>query len=107
MTNRRSQPLSHVSPSPGARQIQGMTPPTMVSPLSPPLPPVNEQAAMLFDCPLRLEQLLVIHPPVDLSDEVEIPDYRNPAKGGLADVHAGTYNGIRVSFHRLDCLFLR
>jgi hypothetical protein len=79
----------------------------MMSPLSPPLLPVNEETAMLFDYPLCLEQLLLIHRPVDLSDEVEITDYRNPAKGGLADVHAGTYNGIWVSFHRLDCLFLR
>ena len=44
----------------------------------------------------RLKRLMMIHRPVDLSDEVEIPDYRNPAKGGLADVYAGTYNGTRV-----------
>jgi len=40
---------------------------------------------------------MTIHPPIDLSDEVEIPDYRNPAKGGLADVYVGTYNGTRVA----------
>jgi hypothetical protein len=53
-----------------------------------------------------LEQLLMIHPPVDLGDEVEIPDYRNPAKGGLADVYAGTYNGTRVCSVSFDCPFL-
>jgi hypothetical protein len=54
----------------------------------------------------RLKRLMLIQRPVDLSDAVEIPDYRNPAKGGLADVYAGTYNGTRVCFVQLYCSFL-
>jgi hypothetical protein len=45
-----------------------------------------------------LEKLIPIHNPVDLSEKVTIPDpgYRKAAKGGLADVHVGIYNGSRV-----------
>ena len=53
MTNRNPRPLSHVSSSPGSHQIQGMMSPTMMSPSSPPLSPVNMQASMLFDYPLH------------------------------------------------------
>jgi hypothetical protein len=106
MTSRNPQPLSHVFPSLRTRQIQGMTSPTMASPFSPLLSPVNEQATMLFDYPLCLEQLLVTHPPMDLSDEVEIIDYRNPAKGGLADVYAGTNSETKVCSVRVYYSFL-
>jgi hypothetical protein len=53
MTNRNPRPLSHVSPSPGSHQIQGTMSPTIMSPSSPPLSPVNVQASMLFDYPLH------------------------------------------------------
>ena len=45
-----------------------------------------------------LEQLMRIHQPSDLTSQVAIPNERNRAHGGLADVYAGLLSGKEVNF---------
>jgi hypothetical protein len=47
-----------------------------------------------------LKDLIVIHPPVDLSYQVTIPSYRRKldAYGGFADVYTGEMGGKKARF---------
>jgi hypothetical protein len=54
----------------------------------------------------RLEEMMMDHPPLDLSGQVVIPDRGNPAQGGLADVHAGFWGEKPVTFTLYEILSL-
>jgi hypothetical protein len=48
------------------------------------------------DVSLSLDKLMAEYVPCDLSGLVDIHDFRNPDRGGLADVHIGNFGNKKV-----------